>query len=63
MYIPKGKTRIAITIHNETKDLMNELLSLHDKFTYSNLIEVALMFYAKALEQKMNNQTEDKENN
>lgn len=63
MYIPKGKTRIAITIHNETKDLMNELLSLHDKFTYSNLIEVALMFYAKALEQKMNNQTKEKENN
>ena len=63
MYIPKGKTRIAITIHNETKDLMNELLTLHDKFTYSNLIEVTLMFYAKALEQKMNNQSKEKENN
>lgn len=53
MHIPKDKVRIAITIHKETKELMNELLSLHDRFTYSNLIEVALMFYAKALETKL----------
>ena len=63
MAIPKGKERIAITIHKETKELMNELLSLHDRFSYSNLIEVALMFYAKALETKLNNQTQEKEKN
>lgn len=63
MAIPKDKERIAITIHKETKELMNELLTLHDRFTYSNLIEVALMFYAKALETKLNNQTQEKEKN
>ena len=63
MNIPKNKVRIAITIHKETKELMNELLTLHDRFTYSNLIEVALMFYAKALESKLNTQTEEKEKN
>ena len=61
MYIPKDKVRIAITIHKETKELMNELLSLHDNFTYSNLIEVALMFYAHAIEKKLDNQTQEKE--
>lgn len=60
MYIPKGKVRIAITIHEETKKLMNELLPLHqEKFTYSNLIEIALLFYAKALETKMNTQEKE----
>lgn len=60
MYIPKGKVRIAITIHEETKTLMNELLPLHqEKFTYSNLIEIALLFYAKALETKMNTQEKE----
>ena len=55
MAIPKDKVRIAISIHKETKDLMNELLPLHqEKFTYSNLIEIALLFYAKALETKLN---------
>ena len=49
MAIPKGKQRIQITIHNETKDLMNELLSLHDNLTYSNLIEIALYCYANLL--------------
>ena len=55
MAIPKDKVRIAISIHKETKDLMDELLPLHqEKFTYSNLIEIALLFYAKALETKLN---------
>ena len=53
MHSPENKVRIAITIHKETKELMNELLSLHENFTYSNLIEVALLFYSKALESKM----------
>lgn len=50
MNIPENKVRIAITIHKETKDLMNSLLSLHnEKFTYSNLIEIALLFYGKCV--------------
>ena len=50
MNIPKNKTRIAITIHKETKDLLNSLLSLHsEKYTYSNIIEIALLFYAKCV--------------
>ena len=54
MPIPKDKLRIAITIHKETKGLMDELLPLHqERFTYSNLIEIALLFYAKALETKL----------
>lgn len=55
MAIPEGKVRIAITIHKETKDLLNGLLSLHsEKFTYSNLIEIALLFYAKCVDEKIN---------
>ena len=50
MKIPENKVRIAITIHKETKDLLNSLLSLHsEKFTYSNLIEIALLFYGKCV--------------
>ena len=63
MAIPKGKERIAITIHKETKELMNELLPLHDRFTYSNLIEVAVMFYADAIQRKIDNQNKEKEKN
>ena len=62
--IPKDKVRIAISIHKETKELMNELLSLHsESFTYSNLIEIALMFYARAVSKKLDNQTNEKERN
>ena len=53
MAIPKGKQRITITIHNETKDLMNELLSLHDDLSYSNLIEIALYCYANLLSENL----------
>ena len=50
MHIPKNKVRMAITIHKETKDLLDSLLSLHsEKFTYSNLIEIALLFYGKCV--------------
>lgn len=60
MAIPKGKQRLTITIHNETKDMMNELLSLHDNLTYSNLIEIALYCYANLVTAKLE-QTEEKE--
>ena len=30
MAVPKDKTRLTITIHKETKQLMDELLSLHN---------------------------------
>ena len=53
---------MAITIHKETKDLLNELLSLHsEKFTYSNLIEIALLFYGKAVESKLDQEANEKE--
>lgn len=49
MAIPKGKQRITITIHKETKQLLNNLLSLHSKpLTASNMFEIALLLYAKA---------------
>ena len=58
MAIPKGKQRITITIHNETKDMMNELLTLHNNLTYSNLIEIALYCYAELVTSKMEQETE-----
>ena len=62
MAIPKGKQRITITIHNETKEMMNELLSLHSDLSYSNLIEIALYCYAKLVEAQLDNEKEIKEN-
>ena len=59
MAIPKGKQRITITIHNETKDMMNELLSLHDNLTYSNLIEIALYCYAKLVEAQLDQEEKE----
>lgn len=49
MAIPKGKERITITIHTEAKQLIDNLLSLHsEKLSYSKLVEISLLFYAKA---------------
>ena len=49
MAVPKGKERITITIHKESKKLVEQLLALHsDPLSYSNLFEIALIFYAKA---------------
>lgn len=59
MAIPKGKQRLTITIHNETKDMMNELLSLHDNLTYSNLIEIALYCYANLVTAKLENEEKE----
>lgn len=49
MAIPKNKERIIITIHKESKKLLDQLLALHDRSikSYSELLEVALIFYAK----------------
>ena len=44
MAIPKGKIRMAITIHKESKQLLDNLLSLHSEpLTYSNMFEIALL--------------------
>lgn len=49
MAVPKGKERITITIHKESKQLLDNLLALHSEpLTYSNMFEIALLFYAKA---------------
>ena len=49
MAVPKGKERITITIHKESKQLLDNLLALHSEpLTYSNMFEIALIFYAKA---------------
>lgn len=53
MAIPKDKQRITITIHNETKDLLDELLSLHENSSYSVIIEIALMIYAKMISEQL----------
>lgn len=50
MAIPENKERLTITIHRESKALMDNLLALHDRSVknYSQLLEVALVFYGKA---------------
>lgn len=53
MAVPKTKQRITITIHNETKQLLDELASLHEKSSYSNIVEVALIYYTTLLEKQM----------
>lgn len=56
MAIPKGKERITITIHKETKQLLNSLLSLHSKpLTTSNMVEIALILYAKMCMEEIDN--------
>ena len=48
MAVAKGKERITITIHKESKQLLDNLLALHSEpLTYSNMFEIALLFYAK----------------
>ena len=63
MPVGKGKTRITITIHNETKDMLEELLSLHDNSTYSNIIEIALYCYAHMVADKLDEEKGDPEEN
>lgn len=65
--VAKDKTRIMITIHKETKNLLDELLSLHSNMTYSNIIEVSLLCYGKLLtehlEKEANKEEAEKEKN
>ncbi|MBO7731970.1 MAG: hypothetical protein J6S67_05440 [Methanobrevibacter sp.] len=63
MAIPKDKQRITITIHNETKALLNELLSLHDNSSYSTIIEIALMVYAKIISEQLEKGEKENEKN
>ena len=60
MAIPESKQRITITIHKETKNLLEELLSLHDNLTASNLIEIALYCYASLVNEKLEQQNKEK---
>ena len=54
MSIGKNKVRMAISIHKETKELMNSLLPLHKEgCTYSNLIESALYSYARIVQKQL----------
>lgn len=50
MAVAKGKTRVTITLHEETIKLLNELSALHDdkNLSTSNLIEISILFYAQA---------------
>ena len=59
MAVPKTKQRITITIHNETKQLLDELASLHEKSSYSNIVEVALIYYTTLLEKQMSAAVEE----
>ena len=59
--VGKDKLRIMITIHKETKALLDELLSLHSNMTYSNLIEVSLFCYSKLLAEKLEKETNKQE--
>ena len=66
MAVPKGKERITITIHKESKKLLEQLLALHSEpLSYSNLFEISLVFYAKACMgeiDKLENQEKEKNN-
>lgn len=64
MAIPKNKQRLTVTIHNETKALLNELVSLHADSNNSKIIELALYYYASMINEKMSAQTDegDKQN-
>lgn len=59
MSVPKTKQRITITIHNETRQLLDELASLHENSSYSNVVEVALLYYASLLEKQMSAAAEE----
>lgn len=62
MAIPKGKVRIAITIHKETLDLIKELQTLHCNANKGNIIESALYVYAQITTEALNRpQEEEKE--
>lgn len=65
MAIPEGKERITITLHKESKKLMDQLLALHsEKLTYSNLLEIALIFYSKMCMSEIDKlEAEEKEKN
>ena len=60
MAIPESKQRITITIHKETKNLLEELLTLHDNLTASNLIEIALYCYASLVNEKLEQHKKEK---
>ena len=63
MAVAKGKERITITIHKETKELLNTLISLHDEdLTYSNMVEIAIMVYAKLSAEKLEQLAKENEN-
>lgn len=63
MAVAKGKERITITIHKETKKLLDTLLSLHDKnLTYSNLVEIAVLYYGQASLKIINDLEKENEN-
>lgn len=61
MAVPKDKTRLTITIHKETKTLMDELLSLHSNMSYSVLVEVSLLCYGKLLTAQLEKETNNEE--
>lgn len=54
MAVAKNKVRITITIHKETKELLDSLIPLHkEELSYSNLIEVCVMYYGKAIQHQL----------
>ena len=61
MAVPKDKTRLTITIHKETKTLMDELLSLHSNMSYSVLVEVSLLCYGKIVTNQLEKETNNEE--
>lgn len=61
MAVPKDKTRLTITIHKETKTLMDELLSLHSNMSYSVLVEVSLLCYGKLVTSQLEKETNNEE--
>ena len=49
MAISKDKTRISITIHKRSKELLDEIISLHDPKinSYSVFCDLAIVYLCK----------------
>ena len=61
MAIPKNKVRIAITIHKESLQLLEELQSLHCNAPKGNIIESALYVFAQLETKALENPQKEEE--
>ena len=65
MAISKDKTRISITIHKRSKELLDEIISLHDPKinSYSVFCDLAIVYFYMAIYGYTNNDTKGDNSN